>query len=121
MSLTILLLVGTGGAVGAACRNFLITLIENHHKHWLTTGAFFVNCTSCFIAGACLALSLDAMPHAIVMTGFCGGFSTLSFVNLEAVGYLLEGNTQGRLRCFAYLAATYAAALATATLGFIAF
>lgn len=115
MTLVTYLLVGIGGALGAFCRAYLIGAIERIRKHWLFKGAFFVNCTSCFIAGVSLALALGPLPQAVVMTGFCGGFSTLSSVNLDAAGYLFEGNPR---RCVGYLLLTYAGALATAGAGF---
>lgn len=115
MTLVTYLLVGIGGALGAFCRAYLIGVIEKIRKHWLFKGAFFVNCASCLIAGASLALALGPLPQAVVMTGFCGGFSTLSSVNLDAAGYLFEGNSG---KCVAYLALTYAGALAMAGLGF---
>ena len=118
MSPILLLLAGIGGAIGAACRAYLIAAIEKRFKNWLFTGAFFVNCCSCFIAGFCFALSLGGMPTALLMAGFCGGFSTLSSVNLDAVNYLRSGKEHAKLHCFGYLVMTYGATLIAAALGF---
>ena len=121
MELLTFLLVGVGGALGAGCRAGLIALVEKRVSHWLATGVLCANVLACFLAGAFLALSLAGAWRALLMTGFCGGFSTLSAVNLDAAKLLLQGGAQGRGRCAAYLVATYALALFAAAVGFVLF
>ena len=103
MSAALVLLVGLGGATGAVCRAALIDALDKVRAGWFPRGTFCVNCLACFLAGVFLA-------------GFCGGFSTLSSVNLDAAKLLV--NSGEGAKSAAYLLATYAAAVVLAAIGF---
>lgn len=111
------LAVGIGGALGSACRAWVISAFESRCKHWLMRGALMANVISCFLAGLCLGLALSGLPQLVLMVGFFGGLSTLSTVNLDAAGYFLS---KRYAQCFAYLLLTYGATLAVVLVGFIA-
>lgn len=116
MSAALVLLVGLGGATGAVCRAALIDALDKGRAGWFPRGTFCVNCLACFLAGVFLALGLGAHPAALLLTGFCGGFSTLSSVNLDAAKLLV--NSGEGAKSAAYLLATYAAAVVLAAIGF---
>ena len=109
------LAVGIGGALGSACRAWVISAFEARCKHWLMRGALVANVVSCFLAGLCLGLALSGLPQMVLMVGFFGGLSTLSTVNLDAAGSFLSKRYG---RCFAYLLVTYGATLAVVLAGF---
>ena len=144
-NLLLALSVGLGGACGAACRSWCLDAIDAilakkkepqnapaHFEHilsWLPMAVLLVNVVACFLAGVFGGLGIQGNVQALLLTGFCGGFSTLSTVNLDAARLfsgqvasapgrsLAVGRAVGRIHAAIYLFVTYAAALAAAALG----
>ena len=117
MSIVTLLAVGLGGALGALCRHKATAYFKPKLKGafpWHTLGINFI---ACFIAGCALAgaARMGDIEHLALTMGFLGGFSTLSTMNCEAVDMVMRKHVR---RGIAYLAATYAGALAAAAIGF---
>lgn len=90
------LLVFIGGGLGSLCR-FGIAQVLRHHNFtfpWATLGA---NIVSCILLGALVGWSMkDGLSNStrlLMMTGFCGGFSTFSTFTLETYDLLMAGNT----------------------------
>jgi CrcB protein len=79
-----LLLVGLGGAAGS--------MLRYGHQLWLNGhpfpyGTFLVNICGCFLigllAGVSFRNSLSTSYNALLITGFCGGFTTFSAFSIE--------------------------------------
>lgn len=84
-----LLFVFLGGGAGS-CARYLLGLALNPIFVKFPLGTFAANSLSCFVAGVVLAF-LDAKANApwsaetklLILTGFCGGFSTFSTLSGE--------------------------------------
>lgn len=80
------LLVFVGGGIGSICRFAMARWLESPLSNfpWAT---FWTNLISCVVLGTLAGLRLKGVlsPNAqyLVMTGFCGGFSTFSTLSLE--------------------------------------
>ncbi|WP_297333878.1 fluoride efflux transporter CrcB [Flavobacterium sp.] len=116
-----ILLVGVGGAAGSMLRYLTALLVNryaNSHFPWAT---FTVNVLGCFLIGLLFGL-LDKQQIAnqnirlLLITGFCGGYTTFSAFSIENLS-LLQG--QNSLVAFAYMAASIIAGLAAVWLGLI--
>jgi CrcB protein len=90
-----LILVGLGGGAGSIMR-FLVSKITFAQSSfpWAT---FVVNITGCFLIGLLIGLSvkyqfLDANMRLLLVTGFCGGFTTFSTFSAENVYLYQTGN-----------------------------
>jgi CrcB protein len=90
-----LILVGLGGGIGSIMR-FLVSLIPFTQSSfpWVT---FIVNVVGCFIIGLLIGLSakyqfLDENIKLLLITGFCGGFTTFSAFSAENVHLYHTGN-----------------------------
>lgn len=97
-----LLLVALGGGLGSAFR-FLanIVAIKNFPGkiHYAT---FFVNVLGCFLIGLLIGyLQKNATENEtlklLLITGFCGGFTTFSTFGLENYSFIQSGNLQQAL------------------------
>ena len=102
-----LLLVAAGSAAGGACRWLLSGALQ---RAAFPTGTLAVNALGCLLAGwlaARLGEPAAAGPgHAarlLLVTGFCGGFTTFSAFSLETLRLAQEGRGG---RALAYVAAS---------------
>ena len=81
-----IMVIGTGGFLGAVARYGLSGLIQRHLKSLFPVGVLLVNLLGCFVMGALIALIDGALFQPrfrlFCITGFLGSFTTLS-----AVGY----------------------------------
>lgn len=81
-----LLIVALGGGVGSAIRYLVSFLIsERVTQGVFPWGTFAVNVIGCFIVGLLYGLLEGESSHStrlLLITGFCGGFTTFSaFIN----------------------------------------
>jgi len=84
-----------GGAFGSVCR-WLISLKLNDAFPNLPLGTLLVNVAGGFLIGAVSAAflklpNLDPAWRLLVVTGFCGGFTTFSTFSAEVVSMLQTG------------------------------
>lgn len=81
------ILVFLGGGIGSICRFAISRWLAQPMPHfpWAT---FWTNLISCIILGTLAGLRLKGVLSSnaqyLLMTGFCGGFSTFSTLSLEA-------------------------------------
>jgi CrcB protein len=90
-----LILVGLGGGIGSIMR-FLVSKIPfvQGSFPWAT---FVVNIAGCFLIGVLIGMSVryqipDANTRLLLITGFCGGFTTFSTFSAENVYLYQSGN-----------------------------
>lgn len=92
-----LLFVMLGGAIGSACRYLVSKLITDNSSSFFPWGTFVVNVTGCLVIGLIFGLTdkgmhLSPQMKALLVTGFCGGFTTFSTFAHE--NYLLFNDSR---------------------------
>lgn len=92
-----ILLVGFGGAVGSILRYLFQKWVNESYHHNFPLATFLINIIGCFIIGVLYALGekgsiLTAQTRLLLITGFCGGFTTFSTFAFENVNLLRIGD-----------------------------
>lgn len=86
-----LLIIGIGGAAGSMLR-FLAQRFLNLSFPY---GTLLVNLTGCFLIGILWAFltrnSLSESMRLLLITGFCGGFTTFSALTAEGNQLMMDG------------------------------
>lgn len=83
-----------GGGLGSVCRyalGFLLPRLTMQHFPWATLAA---NLTGCLVIGALIALferKGAGVASLLLVTGFCGGFTTFSTFSNDTVQMLRNG------------------------------
>lgn len=110
------LLVAAGGLIGVLARYGLGTAVSIDNQPWMTLA---INVSGSFLLGAVLPWSdgLSDPARAGIAVGFCGGFTTFSTVSVQVFLDARSGDTSFALL---YLAATIAAGVLAAALGYYA-
>jgi CrcB protein len=102
----ILVLIAIGGAVGSVLRYVVGRALQGLSGSGFPVGTLAVNVLGCFLIGVFVRflLNMQTSPElrALLIVGFCGGFTTFSSFSYETVG-LIEGGNYAR-------AATYVVA-----------
>jgi fluoride exporter len=102
------LLVGLGGAGGAALRWWLGLRLD---AATFPRGTLLANLAGSLLLGVLVGLALRGHALALLGTGFCGALTTYS-------SFAVQTHDGGRLAA-AYVVATLAGSLALCTLGFV--
>jgi CrcB protein len=95
MNLTILLIVGAGGFLGAISRFVIASFVQSHSSTLFPVGTLSVNVLGSFIIGFMalyFAQSVQPEYKAFVMTGFLGALTTFSTFSLENITMLQNGS-----------------------------
>ena len=85
-----------GGGLGSILR-YLITSLAKKTLMYPTIGTFFANIIGCFIIGFVFALTVNKInnfPNILklfITTGFLGGLTTFSTLNLEVFEFIKNG------------------------------
>ena len=92
------LLVGLGGGVGSMARYLCQKWFNENYPHPFPWGTFAVNLIGCFNNGIIYAASektsvLSPQIRLLLITGFCGGFTTFSTFAFENMTLLRSGDT----------------------------
>ena len=87
-----ILYVGMGGFIGSVGR-YLISYWLLRYNHQFPSGTLLVNLLGSFLIGLILASSLKNSEswRLLMVTGFCGGFTTFSAFSLENLKMLQDG------------------------------
>lgn len=89
------LLVFIGGGIGSVCRFGISQLLQRYSFDFLWA-TLLANALSCFIFGfaaeALLKGNLSPQYRFLILTGFCGGFSTFSTFTNETWLLLYNGS-----------------------------
>jgi CrcB protein len=102
----ILLLIAVGGAAGSVLRYLLGGRVQHFAPHGFPLGTLFVNVAGCFLIGILIRQFMNIQTHnylrALLVVGFCGGFTTFSAFSMETVG-LIEGGEYPRAIAYVFL------------------
>ncbi|MCQ2287771.1 MAG: fluoride efflux transporter CrcB [Muribaculaceae bacterium] len=92
------LIVGAGSFMGGGLR-YITSRLCALYLHWLTfpTGTFIVNILGCLLIGLlsglqCTQHALSDTTKLLLVTGFCGGFTTFSTFMNENTTLVKDGN-----------------------------
>jgi CrcB protein len=115
----VVLAVALGGAIGGSARYGVGRLLEVNLGAW-PWATLAVNVLGCFAAGLLVAgvvehPSAHALARPFLVTGFLGGFTTMSALAVETRAIAVDG--AGPVVAVAYVAASLAAGLVAVRLG----
>lgn len=116
------LAVAGGAFVGGCCRSALADWLNRKTWH-IPWGTFLANMLGSLVLGVCLgwmSADADAMAaplKALVVTGFCGGFTTFSTFTGEVAGMVTAD--RAFWRALGYWGGSVLAGLAVVALGFL--
>jgi CrcB protein len=90
-------LVALGGGAGSAARYLCQKWFAENVMHPFPWGTFAVNMAGCFLLGVIYAIAektaiLSPQTRLLLITGFCGGFTTFSAFAFENMTLLRSGD-----------------------------
>lgn len=92
-----ILFVGIGGAIGSSLRYITSLLMQKFLNHTLPWGTFVANMLGCLLIGVLMGYFTKSAIHnndykLLLVTGFCGGYTTFSAFAFENFNLLQQGN-----------------------------
>jgi fluoride exporter len=91
-------LIGLGGGIGSIARYLCQKWFSENYPQPFPWGTFIVNLSGCFLIGIIYAATektsvLSPQLRLLLITGFCGGFTTFSTFAFENMNLLRTGDT----------------------------
>ncbi|MBM7839159.1 CrcB protein [Alkalihalobacillus xiaoxiensis] len=114
MTIWTVFLVGIGGFFGSISRYGISEFAKKRSSQKWPMATLIINLSGSFLLGVFFGLDLNQTPLLLIGTGFLGGYTTFSTLNLEAVRLKeAKQSKAGKL----YLLASYAGGVFLAALG----
>src|SRR6476646_398100 len=115
------LLVAVGGGIGSALRYLTSVFIVKCFAGSLPVATFLANLIGCFAIGLLMGYFLktqtdDSQMRFLLVTGFCGGYTTFSAFAFENVTLIQQHNYTA---AFAYIALSIVLGLAAVWCGLV--
>lgn len=81
-----IILVFLGGGVGSICRHLISLMFKGIIDLKFPIATFITNLVGCFIIGLLVGkINLSNKTNLLLVTGFCGGFTTFSTFSKESL------------------------------------
>lgn len=114
-----LLIVALGGGVGSALRYLIQESLHKQIEGFSPYGTFAVNMIGCFLIGLLLGWAgngryLNETTNLLLISGFCGGFTTFSTFAVQGQSLMME---QKPVQAILYIGLSVVVGLALAYLG----
>lgn len=107
-------MVALGSALGGLARYGVSTWMTRSYGSLFPWGTLAVNVAGCFVIGVIAVLIRNPVARLFLMTGFCGGFTTMSSFGFETLRLAQSGSSG---RAAAYTVASLALCLGAVWLG----
>lgn len=97
-----ILLVGLGGGIGSIFRYLMSVMTSRYFAHSFPFATFVVNITGCLLIGLLMGMMgrqsiADTDFKLLLVTGFCGGYTTFSAFSLENIQLIQSGHVSTAL------------------------
>ncbi|WP_077617087.1 fluoride efflux transporter CrcB [Bacillus sinesaloumensis] len=113
-----MILVGIGGALGAASRYLAGVWIARKTRSTFPYSTFYINIAGSFLLGIIIGLKLNQdiseWSWLLLGVGFCGAFTTFSTFGYEVIQLMITHQTR---RAFVYIVATTAISIISSYIG----
>jgi fluoride exporter len=92
------LLVAVGGAAGSVMRYFTSLIVKHYFTGSFPLATFITNMVGCFLIGTFVGLAIkhswtaNSNISLLLITGFCGGYTTFSAFAIENLSLIEKGN-----------------------------
>ena len=116
-----ILMVFLGSGIGGVCRYLVqLSLLKRSISPDFPFGTIAVNLVGSFLIGAAIGYLLNSSEYLklLLITGFCGGFTTFSTFSLDSISLLKSGDY---FAATLYIVGTFALCLIMTTLGIFLF
>lgn len=115
----LLVLIALGGAAGAVSRYAFGAVAQKAAHAGFPVGTFAVNVVGCILVGVLAKLFMNTQAHsplrALLIVGFCGGFTTFSAFSLEIFALMQGGEW---FKVAVYVVGSLIACIAGTAIGF---
>lgn len=92
-----MLIIAAGSALGGIARYSMQTFVYRLYPERFPLGTFVVNLTGCFLIGLFFSLAektgaIGPAMKLLLITGFCGGYTTFSTFSVDSLSLLRRGD-----------------------------